>query len=496
MSKTLTIAGNSFLSQYRTDSARIRELVQNKSGVMNLEITALPGQDAPQEGSEIVFKDGSRFLFGGYITRVQSRETGLGQHFAYGVEASDYSWIFNNKIARRSYENKTLKFIAEDLLDAYLDSSYGFTTANIATGPTIDSVTFDHVPLRKCFEKLAKLTGYVWYVDYEKRVYFTAPTATAAPEAITDSSGNFSDVSIAYDISQVRNTVIVIGSEDGEQDAQATTQAFAGDGETRAWELELKPSQIVSIKVNGVSKQFSLDVNERDTDAFVYSFSGQSIRLTDSQATPAGGGTPDQIEIVYYGRIPVITKVIDNDSVAFFAALDGGDGAYEYTIKDPSIASKDEAWARGMRELDEFADPLVNGTFKTRTSLLSGGSIFSPGQMLTVNLPTHGIAQDAAFLVQEVNISLSEDAGAGTTEYTYEVRFGGKLAGVQEFLESLASQEDEAPDTLTGTVFTIEGLSDSLALADGSLSHAIFTPPFKFGPSGSPVFKFGFSEFG
>lgn len=495
MAKTLTIAGNSFLSQYRTDSARIRELVQNKSGVMNLEITSLPGQDAPQEGSEIVFKDGSRFLFGGYVTRVQSRETGLGQHFAYGVEASDYSWIFNNKIARRSYENKTLKFIAEDLLDAYLDSSYGFTTANIATGPTIDSVTFDHVPLRKCFEKLAKLTGYVWYVDYEKRVYFTAPTATAAPEAITDSSGNFSDVSIAYDISQVRNTVIVIGSEDGEQDAQATTQAFTGDGETRAWELELKPSQIVSIKVNGVSKQFSLDVNERDTDAFVYSFSGQSFRLTDSQATPAGGGTPDQIEIVYYGRIPVITKVIDNDSVAFFAALDGGDGAYEYTIKDPSIASKDEAWARGVRELDEFADPLVNGTFKTRTSLLSGGSIFSPGQMLTVNLPTHGIAQDAAFLVQEVNISLSEDAGAGTTEYAYEVRFGGKLAGVQEFLESLASAEGEAAET-AGTVFTIEGLADSLALADGSLSRENFTPPFKYGPSGSPIGKWGMAEWG
>lgn len=494
MAKTLTVAGDDFLPQYKTNSARIRELVQNKSSVMNLQITVAPGQEPPQEGAEIVFKDGSRFLFGGYITRVASREIGEGQLFIYDVEASDYSWILNNKVARRSYQNKTLEFIVEDLLDTYLDASYGFTDTHVATGPTVDSITFDHVSLRKCFEKLQKLTGYVWYVDYEKNVYFTSPTATAAPESITDTSGNFEAVAISYDTSQVRNSVIVIGDADGEQDSNTTTQTFEGDGETRAWELDFKPSEVASIKLNAVSKQFSLDVNERDTDVFVYSFSGSSFRLTDSHTTPVGGGTPDEIEIVYYGRIPIIAKEIDPASIAFFAALDGGDGTYEYTIKDASVTSKEEASSRARQELDEFADPLVNGTFKTRTTLLSGGSVFEPGQLLTVNLPTHGISEDAGFLIQEVNVSMVEDAGSGVTEYSYEVRFGGKLVGVQEFLESLAAEEGDVTDA--EIVLTIESTSDSLVADDDAPSHDIVSPPFQYGPGGSPGGKWGMAEWG
>lgn len=494
MAKTLVISGANFMPQYKTNSAEIRELVQNKSSVMNMQATVASGQTAPREGAEIVFKDGSRFLFGGYVTRVQSEEVGEGQLFVYDVEASDYSWILNNKIARRSYEDKTLKFIVEDLLDAYLDASYAFTTTNVATGPTVDSITFDHIPLRKCFEKLQKLTGYVWYVDYEKNVFFTSPTATAAPEAVTDSSGNFEKVALSYDTSQVRNSVIVIGSTDGEQDSNTRTQTFEGDGETRAWELELKPSEIVSIKINGVTKQFSLDVNERDTDAFTYSFAGSSFKLTESQATPAGGGTPDEIEITYYGRIPIIVQEIDPSSIAFFAALDGGDGTYEATIKEPSITTKEEASTRALQELSEFAAPLVNGRFSTRTSLLSPGSVFEPGQLLTANLPSHGIGGDAGFLIQEVGVTMTEDEGSSVTEYAYEVRFGGKLVGVQEFLESLAAEEGDVTDA--EVVLTIESLADSLVADDDAPTHGILTPLFQFGPSGSPVAKFGMSEFG
>lgn len=490
MAKTLQIAGADFLPQYATNSARIRETVQNKSGVMTLDIIVKPGESAPTEGSEIVFKDGSRFLFAGYISKISPEETGEGQLFKYAVEASDYSHILNNKIARRSYTSQTLAYIVTDLMGTYVDALYGFDLTNVATGPTVSSITFDHISIRKCFEKLQKLTGYVWYVDYEKFLFFQAPNAAAAPETITDSSDNFEEIAIDYDTSQVRNSVIVIGSENGEQDSNTTTETFNGDGATRAWELDAKPSQVVSIKINGVSKQFSLDVNERDTDVFVYSFSGQSFRLTDAQTTPVGGGSPDQIEIVYYGRIPIITKEIDPVSIASFAARDGGDGTYEYTIKEASITSKEEATERALQELAEFADPLVNGQFQTRTSLLSPGSVFSPGQVLTVNLPTYGIDEDTAFLIQEVSISMVEDGS--DTEYFYTVRFGGKKVGVQEFLESLAAEEGEV--TNAELILTIESLSDSFVTTANAPTHALYTPPFQYGPSGSPQGRYGLSE--
>lgn len=482
MALTLTIDGANFLPQYVTNSATIREMAQNKAGVLQLKITAKSGQNGPDEGAEIVFKDGSRFLFAGYISKITSEEVGEGQLFIYTVEASDYSYIFNNKIARRAYTNQTLNYIVTDLMGEYVAAAYGFTLTNVATGPTIASVTFDHISIRKCLEKLAKLTGYVWWVDYQKNLYFKPQTATAAPENITDSSNNFENIGIDYDVSQVRNSVIVIGSTDGEQSANTIQETFTGDGATRSWQLEAKPSQISSIKINGVSKQFSLDVNERDTDVFVYNFEGASFRLTDSQTTPAGGGSPDSIVITYYPRIPIIAQRTDPTSIAAFAALDGGDGVYEYTIKEPSITSKAEAAARALQELEDFSTALVNGQFTTRTSLLSGGSYFQVGQYVTVNLPTYGINSNTAFTIQEVGTSLNED---GTTiEYIYKVRFGGKMVGVQEFLESLASEAAEVEDT--DEILTIEQLANAITVGHNTATAATATPPYQWGAGGSP----------
>jgi hypothetical protein len=487
MAKTLTLAGVNFLPQLKTASAHIREIIQNKSNVMNCEIVAKSGQSKPQEGSEIVYKDGSRFLFGGFVSMIKPREIGEGSMFIFDVEASDYSYIFGSKIARRAYTNKTLNYIVLDLMSEYVDASYGFDVTNVATGPTIDAITFDHISVRKCFEKLQKLTGYVWYVDYEKKLFFTAQSADPAPEQLTDSTANMMDIAITYDTSQCRNSVIVIGSEDGEQSAAYNEETFVGDGETRAWELEDKPSEIIFMKIDGVVQQYSLDVNERDTDTFVYSFEGASFRLTDAQTTPTGANT---IVVRYYPRIPIIVQKKDSASIAFFAALDGGDGVMEYTVKETSITSKATAIDRALQELDEFSMPLVNGQFTTRTGLLSGGSVFSPGQVLTVNLPTHGISSDSAFLIQEVNIDIAED---GTnTEYIYTVRFGGKLVGVQEFLESLVPDGGEVSNQ--DRILTIEQLTDVEEMEDEAPVHTIFTPPFKYGPSGSPVGRWGLSE--
>lgn len=489
MTFVLTIAGANFLPQYKTNSAHIREVIQNKSNVMNVEITVKPGETAPQEGSEIIFKDGSRFLFAGFISRVSPTEIGKGQMFIYKVEASDYSYIFASKIARRAYTNKTLGYIVSDLMSTYVSSSYGFTVTNVATGPTIESITFDHISIRKCFEKLQKLTGYIWYVNYQKDLYFKTQSATPAPENITDSSNNYSEVSIDYDTSQVKNSVIVIGSNEGVESETTVSETFVGDSATRSWELQSKPSNVVTITIDGVSKQFSLDANQRSTDVFVYSYSGQSFRLTESQSTPTPSNT---IVITYYPRVPIIVKRQDPTSIALFAALDNGDGLYEETLKEPTITSRNSALERALQELDEFSMPLVVGRFVTRTNLLSAGSVFSPGQYVTINLPTHGITSDSAFLIQEVNINLTQDSATSRVEYEYEVRFGGKIVGVMEFLESLATEEVDVSNE--NEILTIESLIDSEQMSDAAPTHTIYTPPFKWGPTGSPQAVWNKSE--
>lgn len=491
MAKTLEIAGENYLPYIKTSTAKIREMLR-KTNVMNLQIVTKGIADAPQGNAEVVYKDGSRFLFGGYITNVEPAETGKGELFVYDVECSSYDYIFNNKIARRGYQNKTLKYIVEDLLSEYLSDDYGFDTTNVQTGPTIATVAFDHISLRKCFEKLSKLTGYVWYVDYEKKIFFQTQTSEPAPEAIRDDLANMESVSISRDPSQVRNSVIVIGSTDGVQSLDAIVQTIEGDGETRSWVLDEKPSEIDYIKINGATQQFSLDVNERESDVFVYNFESKSLRLTQAQTTPVGGGTPDEIEIRYFPRIPIIEQLSDNESIAIIKALDGGDGVYEYTIKESTITSLEEAGARARQELDNFAMPLIVGKAVTRTGLLTGGSIFKPGQYITVNLPSYGLSTDTVFLIQGVDIEVIEGSA---TEYRYTIQFGGKVVGVQEFLETLAAQQAEGETAENvDQILTIKHTAD-LMLFEDDVQGEVASPPYKYSP-GTPLGRYNMAMWG
>src|SRR3954453_22111146 len=147
MARTLTIGGTNFLPQYVTGSATIRERLNSDADEMRLTIVKKSGQNTPEEGQEIIFKDGSRFLFAGYVSRIAPTETGEGQLISYDVEATDYTYVLINKNTQISYENQTLGYIVDDLLTRYVSAGYGFTHVNTETGPVISTISFNHISL-------------------------------------------------------------------------------------------------------------------------------------------------------------------------------------------------------------------------------------------------------------------------------------------------------------------------------------------------------------
>jgi len=70
----------------------------------------------------------------------------------------------------KDLEEKTVDFIVDFILDKY--DTEGFTMDNVIGTQTINSVTFNRITFSECLEKLAELTGFSWYVDYEKRHTF------------------------------------------------------------------------------------------------------------------------------------------------------------------------------------------------------------------------------------------------------------------------------------------------------------------------------------
>jgi len=476
MAKTLTIAGTDFLDQYKSSSAEINEKINNDPNSMEIQVVRKPvdNDDIPEEGSEIIYEIDSDRQFGGFVTKKEAEEYGDGRFFSYTIEATDWSYIFNQKTAMIAYEDTDLGTVAKDLLSRYIASSYGFSDSGIETGPSISSITFDHINIRECFEKLAKLTGYVWWVGYDKTVYFQAPDASQAPEKITDTSDNYSEVAIEYDTSQVRNSVIVIGNEDGVPSANPRIDTLSGDGDKQTFDLGEKIDSVDYIKLNGNRKNFSENVNEKESDYFVWNFEAEHIRdVSGNSALTAS----DTIEIKWTERIPVIVERSDGDSIDFFSNLDGGDGVYEHTIKERTITTKEEARARAEEELDEFADPLVLGEFRTNSTLKNTSNDVEPGQALTVKLPAWNINEETVYMIREVVKTIDED---GTnTFYNYEVRFGGRMVGLQEFLESLTRETEEVQSA--DEIKVIHRLRDTVNFEDANLTHTIENPPYVWG---------------
>lgn len=497
MSLTLTIGGSNFLPQYLSGSLSIRERLANATNEARFTILKKTAQSAPTEGAEIVFKDGTRTLFAGYVTHVTPTETGKGDLISYVVECNDYTYIFLNKVAQTSYDGQTLQYIVQDLLSQYVNAGYGITSTHVETGPTITTVSFNYITLRKCFEKLAQITGYNWYVDYAKDLHFTASTTELAPESFTDSSSNFQDVSISIDVSQLRNAVVVRGGR--EETSGTLVEEFLGDGVARTWILREKPKTMTSIEFDDglgggyVVKTFGVDPIDDDDGSHFYmeNYEQKYVRVADATTTPTGS---QKTRVTYHYEVPVLVKVTSSASILAMKAIEGGDGVHDFVINRPDVNSKDEARQIALNDITDNGNPMLTGKITTRTGLLTAGSYFHAGQLLTINMPTWGISTDTTYTVQEVGITLLDNSS--TPEYTYTITFGGRLIGIREFLEALAGQQQVILDT--EEIDTIQAFEEILTTSESitknanarsvtdtmttsdSMTRTNFTPPFKW----------------
>jgi hypothetical protein len=493
---TLTINSVDFLPQYVTGSTKIQSQIANQGDTLDFKITQKSGQQAPKQGAEVIFADRSRRLFGGYISKITPVEYGVGQIIVWDVEVTDYTYLLINKFAQKAYSGQTLKAIVQDLVSNNIDAGYSMTTNNVQTGPTITTVAFNHISLRQCFEKLAKLTGYSWWVDYNKDVHFVDATGTdLAPEKFTDANpGNHENVAITIDVSQMRNSIVVQG---GTQESGNYTQQILGDAHAKEWVLLYPVKNMISVSLNGVSKAYGVDpTDDEGSNYFMYNPTRGALRASSRSPTPIA---TDVITVVYTYEIDVIAIMSSAPSIVAMKAIEGGDGVHSSSIIDSTILSKDEARQRAQQELANFANPIVSGVITTRTGLLQAGSYFKIGQALTINMPAWGIPRDTPFVIQKVETTIDESGSQ--LEYTYKITFGGRLLSVVDFLNSIAAPEDTlATDDQVSKIFSVpevvtitevitknnnvKSVNETVTVAE-VISKVNVTPPFKWAPTGS-----------
>ena len=375
----------------------------------------------PTEGDEIIITEGAIKLFAGIVNVV--KDIDLGGLVVYSCKARDYTYQLDKLFVVEEYEDTAADAIVKDILAKYC---VGFSDAGVASGaPVVEYQPFDDVKPSDCLKELAEYVGWQWYVDYGKVVHFFNPAdrAEAAPLKLEPGAA-FRKFGRDIDILGLANRVRVRG---GNMPSDPITHTIVADGKARIWILPHKPKEMQML-VNAVPVTVGIEnIHEEGTFNYYVNYQEKYVRADESTGTIADGTT---ITFIYKFDIFVITIVEDFKSQAAVAAVQGGDGAYEYVIKDDTLETLEAAEAAGNQYLREHANPKVSGTFETEV----GG--WKPGQLVVINLPDQGI--QGTYMVQRITVRNLDQA-----EQTYNIQWGGRLLGIADFLRALVAKEQK-----------------------------------------------------
>lgn len=347
----------------------------------------------PNEGDEIIVEsDTLGRLFGGIIDRVELARTVNGNTF-YNVDATDYSVMLDRKLVVETYRDMTADAIFRDIVEKYCD---GFTMDGVMAGaPKIEELVFDYVYPTEVFKQLCEYVGWQWQVDfYKDLMFFNAEELNRTAPIPINSDSSFRNLKHTIDTQGLRNRVYVRG---GTMLSDAFLYEIKADGVVRIWTLPHKPHDI-TLAVGGVPKTVGIEnVHAEEDYDYLMSYQEKYVKASVQTVTPAEGIT---LSFTYKYDIDVITTVEDIDSQTALVAVQGGDGVYEYVIKDDSLVTLDAAEAAGLNDLRMNANPKVKGSFDTEEDKPVDMYLWSGGLLRTwddYRLPYWSEVQDSAW---------------------------------------------------------------------------------------------------
>ena len=140
------------------------------------------------ERQEVVVSDTgeSTNYFGGYIIKLDGRER--GPFVDYDVIVEDYSFLLKNpqQYINRTYTNYTDRAIIRHALNQGAPDIDTTTYVEQLQSGGIDYIRFDHRTPFEVLEEIKRVTGGMWYVDYDKKLHYFDAATNAAPYAISD----------------------------------------------------------------------------------------------------------------------------------------------------------------------------------------------------------------------------------------------------------------------------------------------------------------------
>jgi len=437
-------------------SVRFNSLITNQVDTLNFDIKLYGGKTyKPELGDDIEFFQNSTKLFGGKV--VEREEVARAKMQLIRVACKDHTHELDRKLVIKIYENKTVNFIINDIVTTVLPA--GFTQTQVDAPELVNYIAFNYEQPSKCFQQLAELFAYQWYVDENKDIFFKSKDAAVAPFDLTDTNESYfyNSLVVKSEIKNLRNTIYVRG---GEFKGTNFIEKETADGVAKVFKQGFRYSSIVVKKATVVQNVGIDNIDDPASYDCLYNFQEKAVKWRDDNKPTIG----QEVEVSGLPHIPVIIKTKDNVSIGQY-------GAYEHKVIDKSINSKEGARDKAKSEVLLWAEATKEAKFKTKQSGLE------VGQKIRIQSTVRNI--DDFFIIRSISAYLKTP---DELEYNVTAQIAEKMGGI-EFLQKLLIQKDKeiqinADEVLDKIELAIEQITISesvVVLSDHNRKYEIIT---------------------
>jgi len=376
------------------DSLTIQSTLSHRD-IASFDLLVSSGSYEPDIGDEVLIEEDSDIIFGGTIDRITREPYSESDNgYTLQIECVDYNQLADRFYITENFEagGQTLHDILVDAANAIVPNylaADGVTSANVEEGPAIQYYFANDKTATEVFNDLAVITGYAWWIDYDRDLHFISRESNLAPFSLTDSSANFRRLQIEKTRDNYRNRQILKG---GVEITASRTESFLGDGTRKTFNLGFPVNAISAVTVNAVAKTYGIRGRDSGLDWY-YEQSSNEFTQDDGGTALTGAQT---LAVTYTGQFPMKIFVEDGGEVASRVAAEGGSGWYESLYVDQTIRDSDFALAIASGLIRKFRIPTIV-KFETDDAGLQ------PGQLLTIGITSHNL--DGQFLISDVRAS-------------------------------------------------------------------------------------------
>ena len=335
--------------------------------------------------------DGTTKLFAGSIDDLEETVIPGALIHEFTLHCVDPNQVCDRHLVVQAYVSptQTLYDIVADVHATHLYEE-SISLSGVQTGPVIpETKIFNYKSVTQVFNELAQLTGYVWWVDYDRVLHFEPRGATVNTTSLTGDNAFSYSVTRSRAQGPYRNRQLVRA---GTAKTSSRTETLKGDGSRRTFNTQFEIDSEPVVLVNGVAQTIGT-LGLSTTKQFYWARGSNQISQdqTGTLITSA-----DTISITYIGRYPSVVQAQLDEEITTRKAIEGGSGIYEQLKTDPNLNDVAATTALANAQLSLYG--FIPDTL--RVSTWTSG--YRAGQLVTCTFPL--IEVDGDYLVNNVQV--------------------------------------------------------------------------------------------